>query len=130
MLTECPASLGLERPLRCTEKREKRLWGRWQGLCAVPGSAAFLVILVRFQLLDPHEETLAWQPRPGCLSGSLREPHQRMWIKARNGSRAASARRGPGQRGQQWEQDRKLGPLGSASNVPLTPLASCPFRPT
>lgn len=94
MLTECPASLGLERPLRCTEKREKRLWGRWQGLCAVPGSAAFLVILVRFQLPDPHEETLAWQPRPGCLSGSLRERHQRMWIKARNGSRAASARRG------------------------------------
>lgn len=70
MLTACPASLGLERPLRYT-KRDARPGRRWPGLRAVPGSTAFVVILVRFQPPDPRKETRAWRPHPGCLTGSL-----------------------------------------------------------
>lgn len=90
MLTACLASLGLEQPLRYTEKRGTRPWERWQGLRAVLGLATFLVILIRFQPPDPRKETLAWRPHPGCLTGSLREPPRRMRIKARKGAPALS----------------------------------------
>lgn len=93
MLTACLASLGLEQPLRYTEKRGTRPRERWQGLRAVLGLATFLVILIRFQPPDPRKEMLAWRPHPGCLTGSLREPPRRMRrmrIKARKGAPALS----------------------------------------